>query len=78
MKSVGVYEARTRFSALVRDAEKGETIQLTRNGEVVAELGPPSCRREAHRAAESLLARNHTFGGSIAAAMQAARERQYP
>jgi len=76
MKTVGVYEARTRLSALLRAAEKGETIQLTRNGEVVAQLSPPSSRQQAHRAAESLLARGHTFEGSIAESVHAEREQR--
>ena len=40
MKTVGVFEGKTRFSALIADALKGETTVITRNGEPVAEIGP--------------------------------------
>lgn len=43
MKSIGLYEAKTKLSALVAELEEsGEMIQLTRHGKVVAELCPPS------------------------------------
>ena len=43
MKSIGLYEAKTRLSALVAELEEnGEKIQLTRHGKVVAELCPPA------------------------------------
>lgn len=40
MKTVGVFEGKTRFSALISDALRGETTLITRNGEPVAEIGP--------------------------------------
>jgi len=40
MKSVGIFEAKTHFSALVDEALGGKTIVITRNGEPVAELAP--------------------------------------
>jgi antitoxin (DNA-binding transcriptional repressor) of toxin-antitoxin stability system len=40
MKRVGVFEGKTRFSALITDALRGETTLITRNGEPVAEIGP--------------------------------------
>lgn len=40
MKKVGVFEAKTRFSALVGDAVRGETTVITRNGKPVAQIGP--------------------------------------
>lgn len=40
MKTVGVFEGKTRFSALVADALRGETTVITKNGRPVAELGP--------------------------------------
>ena len=42
MKTIQVAEAKAKFSAILADAEAGETIQITRHGRVVAELGP--CR----------------------------------
>lgn len=40
MKSVGIFDAKTRLSELVAEAERGETIIITRKGEPVAQLGP--------------------------------------
>tara|TARA_B100000989_G_C19141744_1_gene303609 strand:+ start:83 stop:376 length:294 start_codon:yes stop_codon:yes gene_type:complete len=43
MKEVGLYEAKTKISALVQEVqESGNSIALTRHGKVVAELRPPS------------------------------------
>jgi prevent-host-death family protein len=41
MRTVGIFEAKNQFSALVAAAEQGETITLTRNGKPVAEIRPP-------------------------------------
>ena len=42
MKEVGLYEAKTKISALVQEVqESGNSIALTRHGKVVAELIPP-------------------------------------
>jgi prevent-host-death family protein len=40
MKSVGAYEAKTRFAELLREVENGETIIVTRHGLPVARLSP--------------------------------------
>lgn len=40
MKSVGVFEAKAKFSALVTDAMAGKTTVVTKNGVPVAEVGP--------------------------------------
>ncbi len=40
MKSIGVYQAKTQFSALIKDVAKGERILITHRGEPVAELIP--------------------------------------
>jgi prevent-host-death family protein len=40
MKTVGAYEAKTRFSELLREVENGETIIVTRHGFPVARLSP--------------------------------------
>lgn len=43
MKSIGLYEAKTKLSGLVAELEaNGETILLTRHGKVVAQLCLPS------------------------------------
>lgn len=47
MRSVGVLEAKTNFSALIDNVEAtGEVIVITRHGKAVARLAPePSARR---------------------------------
>jgi prevent-host-death family protein len=40
-KSVGVHEAKTNLSELLRLVTSGEEITITRRGEVVARLVPP-------------------------------------
>jgi prevent-host-death family protein len=40
MKSVGIFEAKTQFSALVDAVQRGETIVVTKNGKPVAQLVP--------------------------------------
>lgn len=41
MAEVGVHEAKTHFSKLLKRVEAGEEIVITRNREVVARLVPP-------------------------------------
>jgi prevent-host-death family protein len=45
MKSVGMFEAKTQFSALVAEVERGETILVTKNGKPVAQIVPVEDRR---------------------------------
>lgn len=40
--AVGVHEAKTHLSDLLRRVEAGETVTITRRGEPVAELRPPT------------------------------------
>jgi prevent-host-death family protein len=40
MKQVGVFEGKTHFSALIDEAEHGETIVVTRKGKPVARIVP--------------------------------------
>ncbi|MGH7707164.1 MAG: type II toxin-antitoxin system Phd/YefM family antitoxin [Vulcanimicrobiaceae bacterium] len=40
MKTVGIFEGKTKFSALVDRANHGEIIVLTKNGRPVAQIGP--------------------------------------
>ncbi len=39
-KSVGAFEAKTHFSALLERAERGEEITITRRGKAVAKIVP--------------------------------------
>lgn len=43
---VSVYEAKTRLSALLDLAQKGEEVIITRHGRPVARLGPIEVRRD--------------------------------
>jgi prevent-host-death family protein len=40
MESVGAYEAKTNFSALLDRVAQGETVLITRHGAPVAQLAP--------------------------------------
>lgn len=40
MKQVGVFDGKTHFSALIEEAEHGETIVVTRKGKPVARIVP--------------------------------------
>lgn len=40
MQTVGAFEAKTHFSALLDKVEKGEQITITKHGRVVAKLVP--------------------------------------
>jgi prevent-host-death family protein len=44
-RQVGVHEAKTRFSELLRAIDAGEEIEILRNGEPVARLVPAGERR---------------------------------
>jgi prevent-host-death family protein len=41
MKTVGIFEARQKFSELVRRANTGERIGITRRGKLLALIVPP-------------------------------------
>jgi len=43
---VSITEARAKLSELVRRANAGEEILITRHGKVVARLSPPPMKRE--------------------------------
>ena len=38
MKTVGVYEAKTNFSSLLDEVERGESITITRHGKEIARI----------------------------------------
>jgi prevent-host-death family protein len=40
MKQVGVFDGKTHFSALIDDAQRGESTLITRNGKPVAQIVP--------------------------------------
>jgi prevent-host-death family protein len=40
MKTIAVYDAKSRFSEILREAAAGEVFVITRNGKRMAELRP--------------------------------------
>ena len=40
MQTVGIYEAKTRFSALIELVEQGEEVRITRHGKEVVRMLP--------------------------------------
>ncbi|OAD85877.1 prevent-host-death protein [Comamonas thiooxydans] len=40
MQSIGIYEAKSRFSALVEMVEQGEEVRITRHGKEVVRMLP--------------------------------------
>jgi prevent-host-death family protein len=41
MRTINVTKAKAQFSALIRAAEEGETLLISRDGKTVAEINPP-------------------------------------
>lgn len=56
MKRIGAFEAKTHFSALIERVAKGESIEITRRGKLIARLVPAVelDRERARRAVERL------------------------
>ena len=65
MKYVPATEAKARFSSLLSDVERGETVCITRHGKVVARLAPgintDERRNQARRAVDRLKAWRRTL-----------------
>jgi len=40
MKTIGAFQAKTHFSSLLEEAERGEIIVVTKKGRPVAQIGP--------------------------------------
>ncbi len=59
MTTVSIKEAKDRFTQLVREAEKGVTVTVTRNGEPVADLVPHKKKRGRNWAAGEAFLRKH-------------------
>jgi prevent-host-death family protein len=80
--TVGAYEARTRFGELLEKARQGQTVAITRRGQLIAELGPAGAARAAESRAAAEAAFNRLrrdrvrFGeeaGGISAAIRGGR-----
>ena len=66
MNTVGAYEAKAKFSELLRRVEKGERFVITKHGVPVAVLEPVSPgRRDVREVIEALkeFRKKHTLGG---------------
>lgn len=59
MKHVGIFEAKTRLSALVDEVEKGEEIVITRHGKPVARM----VRERAELTPEQIARRREAIAG---------------
>ena len=55
MRTVGAREANQRFSELLREAESGKEIMITRNGKPVAKISPAVRSALAGRAREKAI-----------------------
>lgn len=49
MERVGIYEAKSRLSELIEQAESGKEVTITRHGKPVAKLVPAQAGQEADR-----------------------------
>ncbi len=67
MPEIGAYEAKTRFSEILRRVEKGERFVITRHGRPVAVLEPvsPARRRDVKEVIRDILefGQKHSLGG---------------
>lgn len=70
MPTVGAREANRSFSKILREAESGKTVTITRNGRPVARLQPIDLRpksekerRKAHKELMELLEKGYDLGG---------------
>ena len=64
MKTVGVFEAKTHFSALIEEARAGARITITKNGEPVAQIVPVAePRSKASKAMRRILSTRASLGG---------------
>ena len=66
MYTVGAFEAKTHFSALLEKVIQGESVFITKHGQLVAKLAPLSGvdKAEALDAVQTILAfqKKHTLG----------------
>ncbi|MDQ2680267.1 MAG: type II toxin-antitoxin system prevent-host-death family antitoxin [Candidatus Eremiobacteraeota bacterium] len=54
MKTVGIFEGKTHFSALIEEAHNGQTIVVTKNGKPVAQISPLHDTTAGDSAAEAM------------------------
>lgn len=68
MKTVGAFEGKTHFSALIDAAQRGETIIVTRKGKPVAQIGPvaPSDKKLTPQEAMARILARKVYAGATA------------
>ena len=49
VKQVGTLEAKTRFSKLLAEVQRGQHFEITRHGKVIAELRPACAEKTGRR-----------------------------
>ena len=79
MKTVGAFDAKTHFSALLAEVEKGERIIITKHGTPAARLEPvdssaPAKPEETIREILRLAAKNKLDGLSLKTLIEEGRE----
>jgi prevent-host-death family protein len=75
MKTVGVFEGKTHFSALLEDAERGETIIVTKKGRPIAQIGPIAKKPSFDQLLKPLQDMKVKLGVPIREAINAGRKR---
>lgn len=68
MQSIGAFQAKTHFSALLEQVEKGESVLITKHGHPVAELIPCRYKKDQEKVKQTIqhlksFAKKHTLGG---------------
>ena len=76
MKTVGMYEARSKFAELVDQVQSGEIVVVTRNGEPVAELRPIASKADPEKIVDEILSLQWTLGESLVSTIRAGREQR--
>ena len=78
MQSVGIYEAKSRFSALIELVEQGEEVRITRHGKEVVRMLPDEDATEKPKS-EKAAAKSNSRNGKARAATESdggGRQRQ--
>lgn len=73
MKTVGAFEGKTHFSALIDAAERGEETLITRNGKPVAKIVPVDEPQTWLEAIHRFQAKKLTLGMPIKEAIERGR-----
>ena len=67
MQTIGAFEAKTHFSALLDQVERGEHVVITKHGRPVAKLIPTTVtdKEKIHRTIQQIkeIGKQHTLGG---------------